>query len=186
MRFVFAVLFLCLALPTYVAPAQAQPRDDRYFVAWGGMSSDVIKAVRASRKGKAKGKAKRSRRAPTYAQPLTLAQGARRELTQAFGQPSFVRGRLVCAVNVGRALAARGIKGTGSALAMSYRTWGRSSGPVPGAVAVFSRGGKGGHVAIVDHVRPDGTVIYLNPSARKQAWVVGPYRRQPITYRVAS
>lgn len=60
-----------------------------------------------------------------------------------------------------------------------------ASRPVPGAVAVFNRGRLGGHVAIVHHVRPDGTVIYLNPSSRRQAWQVGPYRKQPIAYRVA-
>ena len=97
---------------------------------------------------------------------------------------SFIRGRLVCARNVNAALAARGIKGTGSALAKSFLSWGAASGPVKGAVAVFSRG-RGGHVAIVHDVRPDGTVIYLNPSSRRQAWQVGPYHRRPIAFRVA-
>lgn len=103
------------------------------------------------------------------------------------GVPSrFVRGRLICAINVGVALSERGIKGTGSALAKSYLNWGRPSGPVPGAVAVFNRGKRGGHVAIVHSVQSDGTVIYLNPSSRRQAWQIGPYRKRPITYRVAS
>lgn len=96
----------------------------------------------------------------------------------------FIRGRLVCARNVNAELARRGIRGTGSAVAKSYLRWGHASGPVPGAVAVFSRRG-GGHVAIVDHVRPDGTVIYLNPSSRHQAWQVGPYNRKPIAFRIA-
>ena len=70
-----------------------------------------------------------------------------------FGQPSrYIAGRLICAVNVGVALAERGIKGTGSALALSYLQWGRSAGgPVPGAVIVSARRG-GGHVAIVSRV----------------------------------
>jgi hypothetical protein len=176
---VAAVLF-CLA-----PPAQAGYRfaGDRY--AWGGMGPDVVKAVRASRKAKAKGKAKRSYRAPAHRAPISLAHGLGREVTRAFGQPAFVRGRLICAVNVGRALQARGIRGTGSALAKSYLHWGRSSGPTPGAVAVFSRG-RGGHVAIVHSVRPDGTVIYLNPSSSRQAWTIGPYRGRPIAFRVAA
>ncbi len=98
----------------------------------------------------------------------------------------FIRGRLICAVNVGVALAERGIRGTGSALAKSYLNWGRPSGPVPGAVAVFNRGRRGGHVAIVHSVRSDGTVIYLNPSSRRQAWQIGPYGKTPLAYRVAS
>ena len=111
-----------------------------------------------------------------------------------FGMPTasaadgarFIRGRLVCALNVGAELARRGIRGTGSALAKSYLAWGRASGPAPGAVAVFGRGRRGGHVAIVHSVRPDGTVIYLNPSSRRQAWQVGPYHKRPIAFRVAS
>lgn len=124
-----------------------------------------------------------------------IARGQRLEQAMPFGtaitDPTpgaaarFIRGRLVCARNIGAELARRGIKGTGSALAKSYLHWGRPSGPQPGAVAVFSRGRRGGHVAIVDSVRPDGTVIYLNPSSRRQAWQVGPYNRRPIAFRVA-
>lgn len=97
----------------------------------------------------------------------------------------FIRGRLKCALNVNAELARRGIKGTGSAWAKSFLLWGRPSPPVRGAVAVFDRGRRGGHVAIVDHVRPDGTVIYLNPSSARQAWQVGPYHKRPIAFRVA-
>lgn len=63
--------------------------------------------------------------------------------------------------------------------------WVRASGPPPGAVAMFARGRRGGHVAIVHDVRPDGTVIYLNPSSQRQAWQVGPYGKRPIAYRIA-
>lgn len=124
-----------------------------------------------------------------------IARGQRLEQAMPFGSAitdptpgaatRFIRGRLVCARNVGAELARRGIRGTGSALAKSYLHWGRPSGPQPGAVAVFSRGRRGGHVAIVQSVRPDGTVIYLNPSSRRQTWQVGPYNRRPIAFRVA-
>lgn len=104
----------------------------------------------------------------------------------AVSMPSrYIAGRLVCAINVGQALAERGIRGTGSALAKSYLGWGRPSGPEPGAVAVFNRG-RGGHVAFVHHVEPDGTVHYLNPSSRRHAWQVGPYNRRPIAFRMAT
>jgi hypothetical protein len=56
--------------------------------------------------------------------------------------PRFIRGRLVCAVNVGAELARRGIRGTGSARAKSYLSWGRASRPVPGVVAVFITSGR--------------------------------------------
>lgn len=138
--------------------------------------------------------------AMTSATPTTsrearrVARGKALYEAMPFGMPTasttagarFIRGRLVCALNVGAELARRGIRGTGSALAKSYLSWGRASGPAPGAVAVFGRGRRGGHVAIVHSVRPDGTVIYLNPSSRRQAWQVGPYYKRPIAYRVAS
>jgi len=74
--------------------------------------------------------------------------------TSSIGRPSrYIAGHLICAINVGVALAERGIKGTGSALALSYLHWGRSAGgPVPGAVIVSGRRG-GGHVAIVSLAR---------------------------------
>lgn len=72
-----AALVFCLT-----APAQAQSRDDRYFVAWGGMGPDVVKAIEKQRhqtkpvKRKAK-KSKVHRRYQTA--PLTLAGGFMRE-----------------------------------------------------------------------------------------------------------
>lgn len=119
----------------------------------------------------------------------TLLGGLAREIGDAFGVPQrFVRGRLICAANVNAALAERGIRGTDSRLAKSFLKWGRKSQPVPGAVAIFNRGRnpRSGHVAIVHSVKPNGTVIYLNPSSRRQAWTVGPYRGRPIAFRVAS
>lgn len=114
---------------------------------------------------------------------------------QSYGAPSpsfgysiaqpgrYIAGRLRCAVNVNSALAERGIRGTGSALAKSFLGWGRASAPVPGAVAVSSRRG-GGHVAIVKEVRSDGTVIVWNPSPRGRGWQEAVYRHRAISFRV--
>lgn len=95
----------------------------------------------------------------------------------------YIAGRLVCAVNVGQALAERGIKGTGSALALSYLKWGRSAGgPVPGAVIVSRRRG-GGHVAIVSRV--EGGVVYAwNATGGRYGWREIPYRKAVLDYRV--
>lgn len=206
MRSLVAVLFACLVVPVSVeARPSPYPADrfegDRYVA----VRTDVRQALkRPAVKQRRAEKARylyRVRKAPRIrtprAEPLTLAQGLRREIAIAGGLLEnldglkrrvvggpFIRGRLICAANVGAELARRGIRGTGSRLAMSYRNWGRASGPVPGAVAVFGRRG-GGHVAIVHSVRPNGQVIYLNPSSRRQAWVIGPYGRRPIAYRVA-
>ena len=95
----------------------------------------------------------------------------------------YIAGRLICAVNVGVALAERGIKGTGSALALSYLHWGQSAGgPVPGAVIVSARRG-GGHVAIVSRVE-NGVVYAWNATGGQRGWREIPYRHPVIDYRV--
>jgi len=96
----------------------------------------------------------------------------------------YIAGRLRCAVNVGIALAERGIKGTGSALAHSYDQWGvRVAKPVPGAVAVTDRRG-GGHVAIVSRV--EGSRVFVwNPGSRGRGWSEIEYTNRHARYRVA-
>lgn len=99
----------------------------------------------------------------------------------AVSHPShYIAGRLACALNVGAFLAERGIRGTGSAAALSYLHWGRSAGgPVPGAVIVSSRRG-GGHVAIVSRVE-HGTVYAWNSSG---GWREIAYHRPVLDYRI--
>lgn len=184
MRALLAVLILCAlgssveAKPVQYRPIQPDP--DRYGsqMAQDATSRQVTHSVRDRRGARPH---KRQPRAVPLPRPRP---GSVAPLGTFIG--GFIRGRLICAVNVGAELAARGIRGTGSRQARSYLDWGRPSGAVPGVVAVFSRGKRGGHVAIVHSVRPDGTVIYLNPSSRRQAWQIGPYRRKPIAYRAAS
>lgn len=96
----------------------------------------------------------------------------------------YIAGRLICAINVGAALAERGIKGTGSALAHSYDRWGvRVAQPVPGAVAVTDRRG-GGHVAIVSRV--EGSRVFVwNPSTRGRGWREVEYTSRKARYLVA-
>lgn len=100
------------------------------------------------------------------------------------GRPMrYIAGRLICAVNVNAALAERGIRGTGSAWAKSFLTWGYSAGgPIPGAVIVSSRRG-GGHVAIVSRVE-NGVVYAWNATGGQSGWREIPYRHHVIDYRV--
>lgn len=96
---------------------------------------------------------------------------------------AYVRGRLTCAMNVNKALAAIGVQGTGTAKALDFLRWGRASGKVPGAVQVSRRKGKGnGHVEIV---ASDG--MCWNPSSSQQRWVLVPCdaRRNVVGWRVA-
>lgn len=96
----------------------------------------------------------------------------------------FIHGALKCAANVNAELARRGIKGTGSALAKSFLKWGRSSHPVPGAVAIYHRYGDRGHVAIVSRV--EGSTVYVWNPSRRHGWREQVYRKRAIAYRVAS
>ena len=104
-------------------------------------------------------------------------------VTTALRPARYIAGRLVCAVNVNAALAERGIRGTGSRLAKSFLGWGRPSGPVPGAVAVYNRGrdARKGHVAIVSHVS-GGKVYVWNPG--RSGWRLVAYPKAAVAYRV--
>ncbi|MEH2476261.1 hypothetical protein V1281_002570 [Nitrobacteraceae bacterium AZCC 2161] len=115
---------------------------------------------------------------PSPSLEYTMRTGAERVARPA----RYIAGRLICAVNVNSALAERGIRGTGSALAKSFLGWGRASAPVAGAVAVSGRRG-GGHVAIVSRV--EGNQVYVwNPSPRGRGWQEVAYRHRAISYRV--
>jgi hypothetical protein len=122
----------------------------------------------------------------TIAYPTIVPHGIG-EIGEAISKPArFIAGRLVCAINVGAALAERGLRGTGSALAHSYDSWGvRSPYPVPGAVAVMDRRG-GGHVAIVSRVLADGRVFYWNATGGRRSWQEIEIRGRSVRYRVAS
>lgn len=125
-----------------------------------------------------------------------VRRGAAAAIGLSYGSPSsdvgytiarparYIAGRLICAVNIGAALAERGIKGTGSALAHSYDRWGvRVAQPVPGAVAVTDRRG-GGHVALVSRV--EGSRVFVwNPSSRGRGWREVEYTNRNARYRVA-
>ncbi len=103
----------------------------------------------------------------------------------AIAQPSrYISGSLICARNVNAALEERGVKGTGSALARSFLSWGHSTTAHAGAVAFNWRRG-GGHVSIVAKVDSDGTVWVWNPSPRGRGWQL---RRNPYAsvYRSAA
>ena len=158
-RFLIATALLC-ALFTMPAEARQHHRSAPQFapecftimpcegaVRPGNNFLSGVKSIRVTMK--------REQRAAVPAGLLDMrATGADRVARPA----RYIAGRLICAVNVGSALAERGIKGTGSALALSYLRWGQASGPVPGAVVVSARRG-GGHVAIVSRV--EGGQVYV-------------------------
>ncbi len=107
----------------------------------------------------------------------------RASFTDGGARSTFVRGRLICAINVVRELRARGYNPPNTARAKDLLHYGSASSGNPGDVAIFSRGKRGGHAAIVAGFGPNGERLYLNPSSRRQAWQIGPYHRTPIAFR---
>lgn len=73
------------------------------------------------------------------------------------------RGRLWCARFMNMVLQHSGYRGTGSDMASSFARYGqRVSGPQVGAIAVMSRGRRGGHVGIITGVDAKGNPIMIS------------------------
>jgi len=73
------------------------------------------------------------------------------------------RGSLWCARFMNMVLEKTGHHGTGSDMANSFAHYGtRVSGPQVGAIAVMSRGGRGGHVGIITGVDAQGNPIMIS------------------------
>ena len=88
-----------------------------------------------------------------------LVSEARRYLG---GNPTG-RGRLWCARFMNMVLQKTGHQGTGSDMASSFARYGtRVSGPQVGAIAVMSRGRRGGHVGIITGIDAQGNPIMIS------------------------
>lgn len=73
------------------------------------------------------------------------------------------RSRLWCARFMNMVLQKTGHKGTGSDMASSFARYGqRISGPQVGAIAVMSRGRRGGHVGVVSGIDAKGNPIIIS------------------------
>jgi hypothetical protein len=103
-----------------------------------------------------------------------------------FDLPTYVPGRLTCAINVNRLLAMKGVEGTGTARALDFLSWGHPTAPKPGAVQIERRGRNSGHVRVVSHHDGSGWQC-LNPSARRQSWTLTPCSEgRVIAWRIAA
>lgn len=89
------------------------------------------------------------------------------------------RATLWCARFMNMVLQKTGHRGTGSDMARSFANYGhRVSGPQVGAIAVMSRGGRGGHVGVVSGVDAKGNPIIVSGNhGRKVAEAVYPRGR---------
>ena len=110
------------------------------------------------------GGSKRSRRA---AAKLAMAgsgdSGLVAEARRWLGTNPTKRSTLWCATFMNFVLERSGKTGTGSDMAKSFASYGqRVSGPQIGAIAVMTRGPRGGHVGVVSGVDPDGNPIVIS------------------------
>lgn len=79
------------------------------------------------------------------------------------------RGSLWCARFMNMVLERSGHHGTGSDMARSFAGYGqRISGPQVGAIAVMSRGRRGGHVGIVSGIDASGNPIVISGNFRNR------------------
>ena len=129
-------------------------------------------ATRASRGTSARGRASATRKTrasahrsmPPQAQiPLGSGSNVVAEARRWIGTNPTGRSRLWCAHFMNFVLKRAGHSGTGSGLARSFASYGtRVSGPKVGAIAVMSRGRRGGHVGVVSGLSSKGDPIVIS------------------------
>jgi uncharacterized protein (TIGR02594 family) len=78
-----------------------------------------------------------------------------------------VPSRLWCADFLNQKLRQAGYRGTGSRAAKSFLKYGRRTSARPGAIAIYSRGKRGGHVAIVESVNGNTVTLVSGNCGRK-------------------
>ena len=109
----------------------------------------------------------------------SLIAEARRHLG---GNPTG-RGSLWCARFMNMVLQHTGHRGTGSDMASSFANYGRRvSGPQVGAIAVMSRGRRGGHVGIITGIDASGKPIMISGNNRNRVREAPVSRGRIYTY----
>jgi len=182
----FIASFAVLALTTtsFTAPADARPRhgkvrhqmaapadstaiDDRYAHVQSGFMQGGYMPMRPAARQMARQSVSRqsvSRRSPAInAMAFGGGSGLVAQARSYVGSNPTGRSRLWCARFLNMVLERTGRRGTGSDMANSFASFGtRVSGPQVGAIAVMSRGKRGGHVGIVSGVDEAGNPIIIS------------------------
>jgi uncharacterized protein (TIGR02594 family) len=92
---------------------------------------------------------------------------------------------LWCADFMNYALKHAGKSGTGSHMASSFAAYGkRISGPRVGAIAVMSRGRRGGHVGVVSGIDKNGNPIIISGNHGRKVAEATYSRRRIYAYRM--
>ena len=181
----------CASLLVLSAPALAQPGSQ------AGKAKTVSKsatknAAQAKAKAKEKSRIVRDDRAPRRAS-AAMAYAPKQP---SFGWPVLVsearkymgtnptdRKRLWCATFMNMVLAKAGYSGTNSDAAKSFAQYGRRiSEPRVGAIAVLTRGKKGGHVGVVSGIDANGNPIIISGNHNKRVGEATYARSRVIAY----
>ncbi len=175
----FAVL--ALATTAFTAPADARPRhgkvrqqaaaftgdnavDDRYAHVQGGRTQSGFAPMQpAARRTSRQGAAQMPRGNPATNAMAFGGGGLVAQARAYLGSNPTGRASLWCARFLNMVLERNGRGGTGSDMARSFASFGtRVSGPQVGAIAVMSRGQRGGHVGIVSGIDEAGNPIIIS------------------------
>lgn len=184
--FFTSIAVLALATTSLIASADARPHhrkarhyvaatagnaaiDDRYaHVAQGGFSM-MMQPQYAMRQQPTTRQSRRMERQGTARQGMAMnamsfgSSGIVDQARRYVGSNPTGRSRLWCARFLNMVLERSGRRGTGSDMASSFASFGnRVSGPQVGAIAVMSRGKRGGHVGIVSGIDESGNPIIIS------------------------
>jgi len=184
-RCVVALAFFFAAFAAFVSPASARPHHHRHsperhaYVHHASRHHHIRHSARSSRFERSAAALQAGGLADTQASydPNTNASSGGASTSGGFGGGSGLvsearrylggnptgRGSLWCARFMNMVLQKTGHQGTGSDMASSFAHYGtRVSGPQVGAIAVMSRGRRGGHVGIITGIDAQGNPIMIS------------------------
>jgi uncharacterized protein (TIGR02594 family) len=120
---------------------------------------------------------------PALAEPLFSSPSLVSEARKYMGTNPTARKRLWCATFMNMVLAKAGYAGTNSDAAKSFAYYGRRvAEPRVGAIAVLSRGRRGGHVGVVSGVDSHGNPIIISGNHNKRVGEAVYSRARVIAY----
>jgi uncharacterized protein (TIGR02594 family) len=120
---------------------------------------------------------------PAFTEPLFSSPSLVFEARKYMGTNPTARKRLWCATFMNMVLAKAGYAGTNSDAAKSFAYYGRRiSEPQVGAIAVLSRGRRGGHVGVVSGVDSHGNPIIISGNHNKRVGEAVYSRARVIAY----
>lgn len=120
---------------------------------------------------------------PAFTEPLFSSPSLVSEARKYMGTNPTARKRLWCATFMNMVLAKAGYAGTNSDAAKSFAYYGRRiSEPRVGAIAVLTRGKRGGHVGVVSGIDATGNPIIISGNHNKRVGEAVYSRARVIAY----